>query len=274
MKILLLSLLLTSCMNPEKVIEDKQIEFATNYKDNFVTYQSSGRDMRFAWSGDSTKRPLLFIHGSPGSYKAWAQFLVDKKLQSEFHIIAVDRPGYGGSGQTSELSVQKQADEISEALKFNKSGLKAIAIGHSYGGPVIARLAMDHPDKIGGLIFVAGALDPEFEDIKWYQYLATWKIFKWLVPNNLVVCNEEVMSLKSELDQMMPLWSSVKTPAVIIQGDEDPLVMPGNLKFLKDKLTNSKVVTANMTPGLNHFVPWKRPDLIYDGIENLKPYLQ
>ena len=229
--------------------------------------------MRFAWSGDPTKQPLLFVHGSPGSFEAWAEFLVNKNLQEKYHLIAIDRPGYGGSGDDGvEPSLQKQSEEIFSALEFNKSGLKAIAIGHSYGGPVIARMAMDHPEKIGGLIFIAGALDPQLEHTKWFQYPATWRFFRWVLPRELTVCNDEVMALKSDLELMLPLWKKITAPSVLIQGEDDPLVMPGNLQFLKTHLTNSQIAKATMVKGLNHFVPWNRPDLVFEGIELLKTY--
>ncbi len=40
---------------------------------------------------------------------------------------------------------------------------KTILVGHSLGGPVIARTAMDYPDLVDGLILVGGSIDPEME---------------------------------------------------------------------------------------------------------------
>lgn len=255
-------------MNPTDVVDAQKKEFKTQYKDNFYKYSSDGQPMSAAWSGNANKRPLIFIHGSPGSYDAWAQFLVSSDLQSKYHIIVPDRPGYGDSGPgRAELSVEKQARDIWAVLQFNKSGLPAILIGHSYGGPVIARMAMDNPEKTAGLVFVAGSVDPQLEDFKWYQNLAMWRLTRWMVPTTLVVCNDEVVALKAELERMMPLWPKIKAPTAIIQGDDDDLVDPRNTPFLEKNLVNAPIVNSQMVAGLNHFVPWKRPDLILDGLQ-------
>ena len=46
---------------------------------------------------------------------------------------------------------------------------RIMLIGHSLGGPVIARMAMDYPDAYQGLIFVAASIDPEMEKEEWYR---------------------------------------------------------------------------------------------------------
>ena len=261
---------LFSCMNPMASIENKKVEFRNQYSKNHEYYKFNGQPMHVAWSGDSGKRPILFIHGSPGSFDAWSEFLVNKDLQQRFHLLAVDRPGYGSSGKgQTERSLKNQSDAIFAALQFNKSGLKPIIIGHSFGGAVVARMMIDEPDKIGGAIFVAASVDPHYETTKWYQYVGDWKIFSWAVPDFLRVCNEEIMALNAELENLIPLWKNTKTPTVIIQGDQDDLVAPQNEAFLQKQIDSKYIVKSTMVPGLNHFVPWNRPDLILEGIELL-----
>lgn len=262
-------------MNPTDVVDAQKKEFTTQYKDHFYTYFSEGQKMSVAWSGNENKRPLILIHGSPGSYDSWAQFLVSADLQGKYHILAPDRPGYGDSGAgRAELSVEKQGRAIWDALQFNKSGLPAILIGHSYGGPVIARMAMDQPDKTAGLIFVAGSVDPELEEFKWYQNIAIWKLTRWMVPTDLVVCNDEIVALKAELERMQPLWPKITAATAIVQGDADDMVDPRNTAFITKNLTNGTIVSSQMVPGLNHFVPWKRPDLILEGIQAVETQIK
>jgi pimeloyl-ACP methyl ester carboxylesterase len=263
--------LIGGCMNPTDVVDAQKKEFKEQYKDNFYTYTSDGQKMSAAWSGNENKRPLILIHGSPGSYDSWAQFLVSADLQAKFHIIVPDRPGYGGSGAgRAELSVEKQGRAIWDALQFNKSGLPAILVGHSYGGPVIARMAMDRPDKTAGLIFVASSVDPQLEEFKWYQNIAIWSVTRWMVPTDLVVCNDEIVALKAELERMLPLWSKITAATAIIQGDADDMVDPRNTAFITKNLTKGPIVSSQMVTGLNHFVPWKRPDLILDSIRDVE----
>jgi pimeloyl-ACP methyl ester carboxylesterase len=230
-------------------------------------FRSQTRNIEYAWSGDPSKRAVLFVHGSPGSWSGWAHFLLDPELQRNFHLIAVDRPGFGGTdpGKT-DPSIVSQAETVLAVLQVNKSGKPAILVGHSFGGPVIARAAMDHPERVAGLVFVSSSVSPELEKTKWYQIPATWWPIRVLIPTKLRVCNEEILPLKGELLKMLPLWKKISAKVVTIQGEEDDLVPPGNQDFLLKNLDKRIVVKTVREPGLNHFVPWKRPDLIKDGI--------
>ena len=262
-------------MNPTASIKPDIERFHRDYANQIQSYQSVSKKIRYAWSGDPRKRPLVFVHGSPGSWEVWSHFLLDENLQKNFHLIAVDRPGYGGSDPGhAEISLASQADDIIDVLKFNQSALPAILVGHSYGGPVIAEMAMRHPQKIAGLVFVASAVDPQFEKIAWYQRVATWWPFRLLIPTDLRVCNEEIIPLKEELEKMGPFWKEISAKTVLIQGEKDPLVNPGNLDFLLQHLDQKIVTKVFRIPDLNHFVPWKRPDLILDGVQEIKNALE
>ena len=110
------------------------------------------------------------------------------------------------------------------------------------------------------------SVDPDLEKIKWFQYPATWWPLRLLIPSQLRVCNEEILPLKSELVAMLPFWKNIKAPTVLIQGELDDLVPPANLDFLLKNLNDKIVLKTMKIPELNHFIPWKRPDLIIQGI--------
>lgn len=249
----------------------KDIEiFQNEYPDHFEKYQVDEQRMQFAWSGNPQKRPVIFVHGSPGSWKGWAHFLLNKKWQNDFHLIAVDRPGYGGSNAgVTEPTLSRQSKDILGVLKFNKSGLLPILVGHSYGGPVIAKAAIDYPEKIAGVIFVASSVDPSLEENAWYQELATWWPIRNIIPNDLRVCNEEILALKEELQVNLFKWSLIKAKIAIIHGESDNLVPVANMDFIKSKTNSDLIIESVRVPGLNHFVPWQRPDLIENALEKI-----
>jgi pimeloyl-ACP methyl ester carboxylesterase len=64
---------------------------------------------------------------------------------------------------------------------------------------------------------------------------------------------------------MLPLWADIHIPVTEIQGETDDLVPPGNADFAKLMLVNAPV-KVQMIPEMNHFIPWRRPDLIRDAI--------
>jgi pimeloyl-ACP methyl ester carboxylesterase len=117
----------------------------------FVSYTALNHQMFYAETGSDTNQLVLFVHGAPGTWDNYMKYLGDTALMHRGHLVAVDRPGFGKSGYgKSVTSIEEQAAMIRPILDSNKCGKPAILIGHSLGGPVIARIAMDYPDKVGG----------------------------------------------------------------------------------------------------------------------------
>ena len=99
----------------------------------------------------------------------------------------------------------EQARDIAPLLDKAIPGQRVLLVGHSFGGPVVARLAMDYGNKVTDILILAGSIDPDMEHTEWYQYPADWPIFTWIIPSDLVVCNREIRALKNELIKMLPL---------------------------------------------------------------------
>lgn len=271
--LLLLGLILTlsSCFLQFRVSDKKAIQDFEKQvlKPSFKTYNVNNRTIHYAEIGNDTLPMILFIHGSPGSWNAFEGFFKDSSLLTKVHLVAVDRPGYGYSGfGKKEESLILQASYFKPILDQNKSKHKPILVGHSYGGPLIARMAMDYPDQVGGLIFVAPSIDPNLEPEKWIQKPAAWWGLRWLVPRAIRVSNEEILALKPELKAMLPLWKNIKTSVVFIQGGKDNLVHPDNAFFARKMLENASLKMV-FKPELNHFIPWTQPELIKQAIDEL-----
>ncbi len=238
--------------------------FKTTGKDHIHTLEGFHRTIGYADVGNPEHRPVMFVHGSPGSKDGWYAFLMNEKLIKQFQLITVDRPGYGMSAPgVTESSLQKQAEDLWSVLKINKSGKKPILVGHSFGGPVIAKMAMLHPDEVSALIFVASSVDPKLEETKFIQKLGGLWGIRSLIPEPLRVCNEEILTLKKELEELLPHWSEIKANIFIVHGDKDPLVPVENVDFLK-KMTHPHSV--NILVGVNHFIPWQHPEAIEEAI--------
>jgi pimeloyl-ACP methyl ester carboxylesterase len=232
--------------------------------DAFRSYLAGDRPIYYVEVTDHDPKPLiLFIHGSPGDWTAWVRYLNDPELRQRAHMIAVDRPGFGGSGKGRvERSLARQGDDLAPLLDKTSPGQRVIVVGHSFGGPVAVRLAMDHGYKITDLIILAGSVDPGQEHTKWYQYVADWPAFDWLVPGDMVVANREIRALKPELTSMLPLWTKVTQRVSIIQGEKDNLVPPENADFAQSMLAHAASVNVIRIPGMNHFIPWTRYEVV------------
>ena len=128
---------------------------------------------------------------------------------------------------------------------------------------------MDHPDKVTDLIILAGSIDPGQEHTKWYQYPADWAVFRWMVPRELETANREIHAIKVFLNAMLPLWPEIHQRVTLIQGGADDLVPPENADFAARMMTNARPLEIIRLPGVNHFLPWKKYELVKSASSNI-----
>lgn len=224
------------------------------------------RTMNYAFLERGKETLAVFIHGSPGSWNAFIDFFKNDSLLEAVDLLAVDRPGFGLSDAGfPEPSMERQALVIHEVVRqFDHQNI--ILIGHSLGGPVIARMAMDFPRSYEGLIFVAPSIDPEMEKDEWYRSWINSKVGGWVTPETFWVSNEEIMPLKDELITMKPLWEQIQAPVIVIQGKKDMLVPWENAEFAREMLNGHTSVDIRYLEGVNHFIPWSNPETIVQAI--------
>ncbi|MEP7012626.1 MAG: alpha/beta hydrolase [Acidobacteriota bacterium] len=248
---------------------DQTDAFVGRTPPRFHTYSVHGREIFTAEIGPPEGPPVLYIHGSPGSWSGAADLMTDPRLVERVHLIAIDRPGFGKSGAGWLVtSLARQAAMLKGVLDQAVPGKKAIVAGHSLGGPLAARLAMDAPGSVRGLVLVAGAFDPAREKTTWYQKVVRLPIIRSIVPKRFVSADAEIRPLKSELKKMVPLWGKIRIPVEVIQGDGDALVSPENADFAERMLTRASVHVVRV-PSQGHEIPVERPDLIREAIVRL-----
>jgi len=113
---------------------------------------------------------LLLIHGASSDMGVFEPTIVPL-LKDRFRLTAYDRPGMGFTSQrppgADQLGVQaKVGAGVIEALGLKKP----IVVGHSWGGAVALRLALDHPDKVGGLLLIAPVAYEWPGAVSWHIY--------------------------------------------------------------------------------------------------------
>ncbi|PMN87433.1 alpha/beta hydrolase [Enterovibrio norvegicus] len=222
-------------------------------------------EVSFLEAGDvDAPQRIIFIHGSPGSKEGYEDYLNDAALQS-YHLIAVDRPGFGASPKPVQTSLKAQAESLMPILV--RSDKPTFLVGHSLGGPIALQAALLYPDEIDGALLVAPALDPALESPKWYNYLADTILAHWILPNDMLLSNIEMMELESELEKLAEQdWEALSIPVVLVHGEEDDIADPGNSLFGKRKLPSS---TLKMIEDEGHFVLWQNVPLLVGEIKAL-----
>ncbi len=214
--------------------------------------------VRYFIAGNPTDRRVIFVHGTPGSASNFKRFLVSPIAGIE--TLAVDRLGWGKSDPSHvEPSLEAQAASLEPLLEIRRGEdgqeLRPILIGHSLGAPIVARAAIDFPDRVGGLVILAGSLDPELEKTLFIQRVGeVWPI-SWLLPRWLLHTNRELLPLKAELEALSERLGEVTCPVLIIHGTEDRLVPYENVAYMRAAFSSAPVEVISLK-GAGHMLPW------------------
>ncbi|MBB6251851.1 alpha/beta fold hydrolase [Nitrospirillum iridis] len=205
---------------------------------------------------EQAARPVILVHGTPGSAGGWRWFL--RHGPEGLSLLAPDRPGFGHSAPKEALiGLKAQAGRLAPLLSLNPANPPAILVGHSMGGPVVARLALDQPHRVAALVLVATSFDPDLEHLHPLQSWADREPWRRLLPRSLRNANRELLTIVPELRALAGDLTHIHCPVVILHGTADRESPYGNVAYLKRHLTNATVEVRPLD-GAGHFLPWTR----------------
>lgn len=220
---------------------------------------------RYASGREQPAPLLLFIHGTPGSWQGYEAYLADPGLQSEFGLMAVDRPGFGASAAGLTTDLEQQAQTILDAVPADRA---LYVIGHSLGGPIALWSALLAPQRVCGVLLIAASLDPALEYPRWYNKLASLWLVDWLIPQVWSHANREVMALPTELSRLLSRLPAVAAPVSIVQGALDGLVLPSSPQAIIPLLP-AESTRLREVPDAGHFLLWERRELVVEELLRL-----
>jgi len=230
-------------------------------KPEYSQYTVNGRTVFYASIGNDTLPMIIFIHGAPGSWYDYVKYFGDSNLTSKAHLISLDRPGYGKSGEGDPVtSIEEQAKMIYPLFALNKSKQPVVLLGHSYGGPIVIRLAMDYPSDVKGMVLLAPAIDPDNEKQFAINRLADFSLVRKIMPR---IWNSAYFEKKTHVDELRKLtdWDKITAATVYMYGDKDGLVPPVNVEYAKKKMISAPFSITEF-PDENHFIPWTQQDSV------------
>lgn len=134
-------------MNPWPGLEKYSKKYTLKNKDLTVFYFEAGQE---------NPNPMILIHGLGDEADTWRYLF--EPLAKEFHVFAVDLPGFGRSDKP-DLDYTPQfflstINDFFEAMSMNK----VILMGSSLGAILSQGFALQYPEKVSGLILLGGAL--------------------------------------------------------------------------------------------------------------------
>lgn len=138
-----------------------------------------------AGPSEGTRGTVVLLHGASANGSDPMEGVGRRLATLGFRVVAFDRPGFGWSdrlGGREMASPTAQGAAIAQGMAA--LGIdRAIVLGHSWSGALATAIALDHPERVAGLVLVAPAAMPYPADraLPWYARLALEPPVAWLL---------------------------------------------------------------------------------------------
>jgi pimeloyl-ACP methyl ester carboxylesterase len=164
--------------------------------------------------------PIVLIHGASSSMETMRP--LGDRLAESHRVILIDRPGLGWStrSRARDSTPQIQGRMIQEALA--KLGISsAILVVHSWAGALGARMALDYPDGIAGLVMLAPVTHPWRGGVGWYNHVVTTPVIGRLLAYTIMPLLGCVLAAPSARQVFLPQIM----PDEFVQDSATPLLL-------------------------------------------------
>jgi pimeloyl-ACP methyl ester carboxylesterase len=209
---------------------------------------------------------VLLLHGANLCLDDMRMAL-GERLARRLRVLIPDRPGQGyssvGPGQLA--SPAYQVTLIRAAVRSLGAG-PLIVVGHSFGGLIALRYALDDPHAVAGLVLINPTTHPRPGGLPWFQraaevligplvvntvllplslatigrltdrifrpepappgYAARSRLALALTPRRFSASLREYSGLRDQLVDHVPRYPAIRVPTLIVAGTADPVVPP------------------------------------------------
>ncbi|MFG5117567.1 alpha/beta fold hydrolase BchO [Methylorubrum sp. POS3] len=242
--------------------------------------------------GEAEKPGLLLLHGTGAATHSWRGLA--PLLAERYRVVAPDLPGHGFTDPLppGRLSLSGMAEAVA-GLCDHLDLVPALAVGHSAGAAVLARMCLDRRITPDLLVALNGALTP-FPGVASFLFPSmarmlflnpvTPRLFAWSADKAAV--RRLLDGTGSRLDQpgldlyrrllsrsghvsgalgMMANWDlaaldrdlpKLSVPALLVVGSEDKAIRPDTAFALRDRLPSARI---ELLRGLGHLAHEEAP---------------
>ena len=239
----------------------------------FINYELAGKG-----------KCLALIHGLGGSLNTWHQQVA--AFSERYQVLTWDVRGFGGSDRPrGEYSATLFASDLAGLLR-KLSVERAYVLGHSMGGVIALRFALDHPELTAGLIVSASSSEVNPKAIEYWDDLAATVEKKGMeaVPFDPArVFSKEFGARNPDLVAAFartrpvndpnayaraaramarynytPELGKITCPTLVIVGDQDMVTPPGGSVIMSRRIPGSKLIIFK---GLGHVSYVENPEV-------------
>jgi pimeloyl-ACP methyl ester carboxylesterase len=232
-------------------------------------------------SGGGQRSVVVLIHGAGGTHLYWPPEL--RRLPG-YRVFALDLPGHGKSTGRGLQSIAAYAQAVMDwvlALGMHS----AVFVGHSMGGAIALRLALEHAANVNGLVLIGAgrrlAVAPELLEnaasATTYQNavnLATdWSFGSGASPRLKEIAAQRMAETRASVlhgdfvacdtfDETERI-GQIRQPTLILCGNEDRMTPLRQSQFLAERIPGATLKTI---PEAGHMVMLEKPQPVAEAV--------
>lgn len=235
--------------------------------------------------------PIILVHGYGSRLEAWRE--LQPRLAQRRRVVSYDQRGFGHSSRAEGAYGPEQHAKDLIKLMDTLDIDEAVLVGHSYGGGVVMRAALEAKDRVRGVGLVSAfALEEDIPtDFRWAKVPGVGELlfgafFKEVPGEKYLLAfddRDQFVSLEAldEMEAMMDkdgaVYAALATvrgmdyaeaqaqyrdldvPIVLVWGEKDRVVPLENGKRLAAVIDAPLVVL----PACGHMPSWERPKSLW-----------
>jgi pimeloyl-ACP methyl ester carboxylesterase/tetratricopeptide (TPR) repeat protein len=242
---------------------------------------ANGVVLPYVEHGPATGTPVIFLHGVTDSWRSFEDLL--PQLPPTIRALAITQRGHGDASRPATYRYTDMAGDVAafmDALNLPS----AVLVGHSMGGLVATRTAIDHPRRVRGLVLLGTFLtikgSSEVQAL-WDTTLASLKdpvdpafvrAFQESTVATPIAAARMDLFVAESLKVPARVWQAtfreflatdfsaelarITAPTLVVAGGKDTL----SVKAQRDGLVKAiRGATAIDYPELGHAMHWERP---------------
>jgi pimeloyl-ACP methyl ester carboxylesterase len=220
------------------------------------------------------KNTIVFESGLGVDGSTWIESGIFDSIGKNNQVIAYDRQGYGHSTPPNDTrGIQSLVNDLDIIISKKAIHHKVIIVGHSLGGAIARTYAVQHPDKVKGILFI----EPNTENFKQYSTMSQGHedtLVDQFKNEKMIGAAMESAQLIENISFLKRLSSLPDIPIIVITSIKtDSEMTPENVKdwslahqSLGIGITKFTQIKTNKS---GHFVYLEEPNLVIENIRKL-----
>jgi pimeloyl-ACP methyl ester carboxylesterase len=243
----------------------------------------TGVTLEYAEHGLASGMPLVCLHGVTDSWRSFEPLLV--RLPTTIRVLALTQRGHGRSSKPADGYAYTDFSEDVRAFMDALHLPQAVIVGHSMGAIVAQRFAVDHPERLAGLVLLGAfrtlhrsSVIQEFWDARiatladpvdpaFAREFQVSTLAREVPPELLATVVDESLEVPArvwreafrgflETPDFSPALARVRVPTLIAWGDRDSYAPGADQEALRTAVPGARLIVYR---GGGHAFHWEDP---------------